>query len=84
MADVENPHVEENIEDLEDVEEDEPAPIPIPIQHVLTAYCALLVMALIPIWFGSKRALAARIKRLKDKEEGKTGDDLGTGCIFIK
>jgi len=34
-------------------------------------------MALIPIWFGSKRALVARAKRLKDKADGKTGDDLG-------
>ena len=31
-------------------------------------------MALIPIWFGSIRALEARKKRIKDKEEGK---DLG-------
>ena len=36
-------------------------------------------MALIPIWFGSKRALKNRVKRLKDKAEGKTGDDLGKG-----
>ena len=35
-------------------------------------------MALIPIWFGSKRALAARVKRIKDKEDGLTGDDLGS------
>lgn len=40
-------------------------------------------MALIPIWFGSKRALAARIKRIKDKEEGKTGDDLGMCYIYL-
>jgi minor histocompatibility antigen H13 len=75
MADVEDPIVEDHLEDVED-DVDEPAPVPIPLQHILTAYVALLVMALIPIWFGSKRALAARIKRLKDKEEGKTGDDL--------
>merc|ERR1712176_550913 len=77
MADVEQP-LEPVVEDpvLEDEEDDEPAPIPIPLQHILIAYAALLIMALIPIWFGSKRALAARIKRVKDKEEGKTGDDL--------
>ena len=44
----------------------------------------IIVMALIPIWFGSKRALANRIKRLKDKEEGKTGDDLDTGQKCLK
>jgi len=70
MADVENP-VEEPLEEVEEAE-----PTPIPLQHVLTAYAALLVMALIPIWFGSKRALKNRVKRLKDKAEGKTGDDL--------
>ena len=42
-----------------------------------------IVMALIPIWFGSKRALKNRVKRLKDKAEGKTGDDLGKGKTFI-
>ena len=42
MADVENPIVEDHLEDLEDVEEDEPAPVPIPLQHILTAYVALL------------------------------------------
>lgn len=79
MADVQDPIVDPlaDMDDVEDdIEDDVPAPIPIPLQHVMTAYCALLVMALIPIWFGSKRALAARIKRIKDKEEGKTGDDL--------
>jgi len=73
MADVENPVVEEPEMEAED---EEPEPIPIPFHHIMTAYTALLVMALIPIWFGSKRALANRIKRMKDKEEGKTGDDL--------
>ena len=43
-----------------------------------------IVMALIPIWFGSKRALKNRVKRLKDKAEGKTGDDLGKEKLFIK
>jgi len=42
MADVENPIVEDHLEDLEDVEEDEPTPVPIPLQHILTAYVALL------------------------------------------
>merc|ERR1712176_620114 len=77
MADVEQP-LEPVVEDpvLEDEEDDEPAPIPIPLQHILIAYAALLIMALIPIWFGSKRALKNRVKRLQDKADGKTGDDL--------
>ena len=37
-------------------------------------------MALIPIWFGSIRALEARKKRIKDKEEGK---DLGKLWNFL-
>ena len=83
MADVEEQVVEEIVED------EVPEPTPVPFQSLMIAYAALsgdywlytlgfmflrIVMALIPIWFGSIRALEARKKRIKDKEEGK---DLG-------
>ena len=38
---------------------------PIPLKYQSIAYSALLIMALLPIWIGSKRALANRKKRLQ-------------------
>lgn len=75
MADT-DPVVEPPTVDDEEIEEDIPAPTPIPLKYQSIAYSALLIMALLPIWIGSKRALAARKKRLQDIADGKTGDDL--------
>jgi minor histocompatibility antigen H13 len=71
MADVEEPIIEESI-----IEEEVPEPTPVPFHSLLIAYAALSVMALIPIWFGSIRALEARKKRIKDKAEGKDLDEI--------
>merc|ERR1711953_1494349 len=73
MADT-DPVVDPTVDD--EIEEDIPEPTPIPLKYQSIAYSALLIMALLPIWLGSKRALKNRVKRLQDKADGKTGDDL--------
>jgi minor histocompatibility antigen H13 len=73
MADT-DPVVDPTVDD--EIEEDIPEPTPIPLKYQSIAYSALLIMALLPIWLGSKRALANRKKRLQDIADGKTGDDL--------
>jgi len=74
MADPTEPVVDPAVDD--EIEEDIPEPIPIPLKYQAIAYSALLIMALVPIWIGSKRAMANRKKRLQDIADGKTGDDL--------
>ena len=64
MAETQPPPVA--VEDaVEDPVEEEAAPAPIPLQYQAIAYSALLIMALIPIWIGSKRANKNRQKRLQ-------------------
>ena len=66
MAETQPPPVA--VEDaVEDPVEEEAAPAPIPLQYQAIAYSALLIMALIPIWIGSKRANKNRQKRLQVK-----------------
>merc|ERR1711990_728407 len=69
MADT-DPVVDPTVDD--EIEEDIPEPTPIPLKYQSIAYSALLIMALLPIWLGSKRALANRKKRLQDIADGKT------------
>lgn len=64
------------IPELDTEEEKLPEPEPIPLQYQAIAYSALLLMALLPIWVGSKRALRNRKQRLQDIQDGKKGDDL--------
>jgi minor histocompatibility antigen H13 len=75
MADVDQAPLEEVVPDMEP--ETEPEKSPPALCGLIIAYVALLVMALLPIWFGAKRSAANRIKKLQDKAEGKiTEDDL--------
>jgi len=72
MADVDAPPpVEEPV-----VVEEEVVKVPIPLQYQAIAYCALLTMALVPIWIGAHRANKNRQKRLKDIADGNELDEI--------
>jgi len=61
----ESPDVVLEPEVPDQVDETLPEPTPIPLEYQMIAYSSLLLMALLPIWVGSKRALVNRKKRLQ-------------------